>query len=182
MKKIVVALGISFAFSSGIIAQVFMANTCEISFFSPTPIEEIKAINKDARPFLNTTTEAFQLKIGMALFKFEKPLMQEHFNENYVETEKFPYSTFKGKINEKIDFTKDGEYTVTVTGTLSLHGVDQERTIPGTVTVKGEEISISSTFKIKFSDHNINIPKLYSGVIPGDTEVKINATLMPFKK
>ena len=136
MKKILL-VATAIHFCSGVFAQVYMATKCEISFLSPTPVEEISAINKEARPFLNTATGAVQVKIGMVQFKFEKPLMEEHFNENYVESEKFPHATFKGKINEKVDYAKDGEYKVTVTGVLSLHGVDQQRTIPGVVTIKG---------------------------------------------
>jgi len=109
-------------------------------------------------------------------------LMQEHFNENYVESEKFPVATFKGKINEKVDYTKDGDYKVTVTGKLNLHGVEKDRTIDGLVSVKGAVISTSSSFKIKFADHNVVIPRLYSGIIPEDTDVKLDATLEPFKK
>lgn len=163
-------------------AQVFIAKTCDITFFSPSGVEDITATNKDAKPFLNTSNGNVQIKIGMRLFKFAKPLMEEHFNENYVETEKYPYAIFKGKINETIDYTKDGEYTVTVTGILSLHGVDKEQTIPGTLIVKGNQIIISGAFKINMAAYNINIPSLYKDIIPEETDVKINATLEPFKK
>ena len=118
----------------------------------------------------------------MNAFVFEKPLMQEHFNENYVESEKYPSAIFKGKINEKIDFTKDGEYKVTVTGILSLHGVDKERKQEGTIAVKGSEISMATKFNIHIADHNIKVPSLYVQNIAEDVEVKLNATLEPFKK
>jgi polyisoprenoid-binding protein YceI len=163
-------------------SQVFIAKSCEITFFSASTVEDITATNKETYPLLNTSNGNVQMKIGMRLFKFSKPLMEEHFNENYVETEKYPYSIFKGKINESIDYTKDGEYYVTVTGILSLHGIDKEKTIPGKLIVKGKQIIISAVFKINLSEHNIVIPSLYTGVIPDETEVKINATLEPFKK
>lgn len=182
MKKSVLVLAVITAFIPRMSAQIFMAKTCEISFFSPTPVEDIAAVTKIAKPLLNTQTQDVQIKIPMTSFIFKKPLMQEHFNENYVETEKYPAAIFKSKINEKIDFTKDGEYNVTVTGILSLHGVDKEYTFPGKLVIKGDQITISSTFRIKFADHNIVIPGLYSGIIPADTEVKINAVLEPFKK
>src|ERR1019366_1209664 len=86
-------------------AQIYMAKTCEISFFSKTPVEDIDAINKATKPLLNIATGDLQMKIVMTAFVFEKPLMQEHFNENYVESEKFPYAFFKGKINEKVNYT-----------------------------------------------------------------------------
>ncbi len=182
MKKLILLSAVVTAFTSEISAQIFMAQAGEASFFSPTPVENITATSKTAKYILNTKTQDIQAKIAMTSFVFEKPLMQEHFNENYVESEKYPHAILKGKINEKIDFTKDGEHPVTVTGIMSIHGVDKEYSIPGKLIVKGDQIIISSTFKLKFADHNIVIPSLYTGVIPPDTEVKINSILEPFKK
>lgn len=183
MKKLLSVLTI-LLLSNGVFAQIFLSpqGQCEVSFFSSTPVEDIIAVNNVSQPILNAATNAFQIKISMINFKFEKPLMEEHFNENYVETEKYPHAIFKGKINEKIDYTKDGEHKVTVTGTLSLHGVDQIRTIPGTLTIKNGKIAISSVFKIIFADHNITIENYYIGILPDHTEVKVNAVLEPYKK
>jgi hypothetical protein len=182
MRKINLLFTVVTAFTSQLSAQIFMAKTCEVTFFSQTPIEDITASSKIAKPLLNTKTQDVQVKIPMTSFVFEKPLMQEHFNENYVESEKFPFAIFKGKINEKTDFTADGENNVTVTGIMSLHGVDKEYTMPGKLIIKGGQITISSTFKITFADHKIIIPSLYAGVFPPDTEVKINSVLEPFQK
>ncbi len=183
MKKNKIAIVLLLiAFNTKIFAQIYMAKSCEISFSSVTPVENIAAVNKAVKPLLNTATGDLQMKIAMTAFVFEKPLMQEHFNENYVESEKFPNAFFKGKINEKIDYTKDGEYKVTATGKFTIHGVEKERTIDGVITVKGQQVMLSSTFRIKFADYNIVIPSLQAAVIPEDTEVKINATLEPYKK
>lgn len=168
--------------TSSMVAQIYIAKKCEISFLSVTPIEDIAATNTAVKPLLNTATGDLQMKIPMTAFIFEKPLMQEHFNENYVESEKFPYAIFKGKLDNKINFTKDGEYKTTVTGKLMIHGVEKDRTIEGVITVKGSEISLASSFKIAFADHEIVIPALYSGVIPPQTDVKITAQLEPYKK
>jgi len=163
-------------------AQIYLAKTCEISFFSEAPLENIKAVNKAAKPILNTATNDIQMKIVISAFVFEKPLMQEHFNENYMESEKFPEATFKGKINEQIDWKKDGEYKVTVTGVLKIHGVEKTRTLEGTVKIKGEEITIETKFNIHVADHNIKVPSMYVKNIAEDVEVKLNAVLEPFKK
>jgi hypothetical protein len=163
-------------------AQIYIAKTCEISFSAPTPVEDIAAVNTAVKPLLNINTGDLQMKIPMTAFIFEKPLMQEHFNENYVESEKFPYAFFKGKLDQKIDFSKDGEYKVTATGKLTIHGVEKDRTIEGTIRVKGKEIALTSAFKVTFADHQIIIPALYSGVIPPDAQIKMNALLEPFKK
>jgi hypothetical protein len=163
-------------------SQIYIANSCSISFFSASPLENIEALNKAAKPIINTATGDVQVKIVMNAFVFDKPLMQEHFNENYVESEKYPNCVFKGKINETIDWAKDGEYKVTVTGMLNLHGVDKERKLEGTTTVKGTEISLNTKFNIHIADHNIKVPSLYVQNIGEDVEVKLNATLEPFKK
>jgi hypothetical protein len=181
MKKLILS-SIAVILCANVFAQIYIAKTCVISFLSKTPVEDIAGVNSQTKPLLNTATGDIQMKIAMTGFIFEKPLMQEHFNENYVESEKFPVAIFKGKINEKVDYTKDGEYKVTVTGKLNLHGVEKDRTIDGVVSIKGGVISLSSNFKIKFADHNIIIPGLYSGIIPEDTDVKLDATMEPFKK
>ncbi len=159
-----------------------MAKTCDVCFFSSGPIEDIKADNKAAKPILNTSTGDIQIKIPMSGFVFEKPLMQEHFNENYVETEKFPNAVFKGKINEKVDWTKDGESKVTITGKLNMHGVEKDRTIDGKVTVKGTVIILSTKFFIHIADYNIKVPSLYVKNIAEDVEIKLDASLEAFKK
>ena len=181
MKKIFLIL-IGIALSTSIYSQIYMAKNCEISFFSHSPIMDIKAVNKAAKPLLNTTTGDVQIKITMTSFEFEKPLMQEHFNEEYVESEKFPYAIFKGKINEKVDFTKDGDTKVTVTGKFTIHGVEKERTIEGIVSIEGKEIIISTKFNIHVADYDIKVPSLYVTTIAEDVEVKLNATLDPFNK
>lgn len=181
MKKIFSLIIAAFV-SAGVFAQIYMAKNCEISFFSAAPLENIEAVNKAAKPLINTATGDVQIKIAISAFVFEKPLMQEHFNENYMESEKFPNAIFKGKINEKVDFSKDGEYKVTVTGKLNIHGVEKDRTINGIIVVKGSQIMISSKFNIHIADHGIKVPSLYVQNIAEDVEVKLNATLEPFKK
>ncbi|MBA3970783.1 MAG: YceI family protein [Bacteroidetes bacterium] len=181
MKKIFFTLT-AIVFSTTIFAQIFMAKSCEVSFFSASPLENIEAINKAAKPLVNAATNDVQIKIVNTAFIFEKPLMQEHFNENYMESEKFPNTIFKGKINEKIDWTKDGEHKVTVTGKMSMHGVDKEITFDGLITMKGGEMTIASKFKVHVADYKIKVPSLYVQNIAEDVDVKINAVLVPYKK
>ncbi len=181
MKKVFL-LFTGIALSTALSAQIFMAKTCDITFFSASPLENIEATNKAAKPILNTATNDVQVKIAMNGFSFHSPLMQEHFNENYVETEKYPNCIFKGKINETIDWKKDGEYKVTVAGTISLHGVDKEIKLDGTVTVKGSQIILLTKFKIHIADYKIQVPSLYVKNIAEDVDVTLNATLEPFVK
>jgi hypothetical protein len=181
MKKIII-IALLLVVTSYTKAQIYLAKSCEISFFSEAPMENIKAVNKAAKPIINTSTNDIQIKIVISAFVFEKPLMQEHFNENYMESEKYPEATFKGKINEQIDWKKDGEYKVTVTGVLKIHGVEKTRTLEGVVKIKGEEITIETKFNIHVADHNIKVPSMYVKNIAEDVEVKLNAVLEPYKK
>lgn len=153
-----------------------------ISFFSKAPLEDIEAVNKKVTIVLKTTTNDVQFGVTMLNFKFSKPLMEEHFNENYVESDKYPICTFKGKINETIDYSKDGEYKVTVKGTMDLHGVAKEAEIPGTLTVKGGNILLNSKFRIKVADYKIKVPSMYVQNIAEEVDVTVNGTLEPFVK
>lgn len=181
MKKLVVSV-IATLITTALSAQIYIAKTCEISFFSASPLENIEAINKASKPLINTASNDVQIKIVISAFQFEKPLMQEHFNENYMESEKIPNAFFKGKINEKIDWTADGEHKVTVTGKLTIHGVDKDRTIDGTVSIKGKQVTISSKFNVHIADHGVKVPSLYIQNIAEDVQVKLNAVLEPYKK
>lgn len=153
-----------------------------ISFFSKAPMENIEAVNKKVTMVLKSTTGDIQFGVTMLNFKFSKPLMEEHFNENYAESEKYPTCTFKGRIAETIDYGKDGEHKVTAKGTMTLHGVSKEVEIPGTLTVKGSNILLDSKFRIKVADYNIKVPSMYVQNIAEEVDVTVNGTLEPFVK
>jgi len=163
-------------------AQIYMGKSCVTHFFSKTSMKDIEASSNTAKPVLDAASGSFQMRIQNTSFKFESSFMQEHFNENYMESEKFPFSTFKGKINEKVDYTKDGENKVTCTGTMDMHGITQQITMPGTLTVKGKEVSIVSKFKIKPADYKIKVPSLYVKEIAEEIDVDINTVMEPYKK
>ncbi len=162
-------------------AQMFSSTQSQVSFFSKTPVEDIKAESKDIKALINVKTNDVAFLIGNTSFQFENKLMQEHFNEKYMESEKYPMSTFKGKINERVDFTKDGVYNVTVTGMLNIHGVEKVRTITGVITVSNGTIHIKSDFKVLVKDHNIEIPKLVLAKIAEEISVMVDANLSPKK-
>ena len=182
--KHILTFGLLFSIAVSVNAQIYKSKDkgVVVSFFSTTPIEDIDAKNNACSSFLNSTTDTIVFKIPNNAFVFPKSLMQEHFNENYMETPKYPYATFKGKINEDVDYTKEGTYKVTCTGMLKMHGVEQLRTIEGTVTVKGEELTILSNFNVKLADHKIDVPKLVTEKIAESILVKVNAQYTPYKK
>lgn len=177
MKKLI--LFIFFAPAYLFAQPIFTAVSSDVYFFSAAPLENIEATNKDAKSLLNTGTKEVAVIIGIRQFKFEKPLMEEHFNENYMESDKYKTADFKGKINEQIDFTKDGEYDVTVTGNLTIHGVTQERTIPGKITINGNSIKVNSKFPVALKDHNIKIPKAVIKNIAESVDVTVNIIYEP---
>ncbi len=159
-------------------AQLFYTQTGKTSFFSKTPLEDISAVNSAVSSILNTTTNDIAVRMNINQFKFPNRLMEEHFNENYLESEKFPAATFKGKIAEKIDFTKEGSYDVSVKGFMMIHGVTKEKTITGKLTVGKEGITVDSNFEIALVDYKIDVPKLVWEKIAEKIAVKNNFTLI----
>jgi hypothetical protein len=177
MKKIMVSL----LFMSAALlanAQLYSTSTGKVGFFSKTPVEDIKAENSSVLAVLKAETQEVAVAITNTAFEFENKLMQEHFNEKYMESETYPKCTFKGKINEKVDFTTDGETAVTVTGVLNIHGVDQNRTISGKVIVKDGKVQLLSDFKVKVADHKIKIPTVVIAKIAEEIAVKVDLLLV----
>lgn len=168
--------------SENIFSQIYLGKTCAISFYSDGIIEDIEARNTSAKPILNIKTDSVLFKISIQGFVFEKALMQEHFNETYMESDKYPHAMFRGKINENIDWTKDTTYKVTVTGNLNIHGITKTRTIDGSITIKGGEIMMETKFNVALKDHNITIPTLVVQNIAEIVEVKMKSTLTELKK
>ena len=163
-------------------AQLFVGEKSSLSFFSKTSMENIDATNTYLKPILNTANGSIAVKASQVLFAFKSSFMQDHYNENYMESEKYPYATFTGKINDSINYTKDGMYTVTVTGILNMHGVDQNRTIKGTLIVEGGKIIIDSKFDVKVADHKIKVPSLYIEKIAEIIQVAFHTEMVPYKK
>ncbi|MCS6917662.1 MAG: YceI family protein [Chitinophagales bacterium] len=150
-----------------------------ISFFSEAPLENIDAHTKSAVGVIDMNTGAVFFKVPIKTFTFKKALMQEHFNENYMESDKYPHATLKGQIINLPDPNKDGTYSVTVEGDLTIHGVTQKRQIPGTLVIKGNELQVTSEFDVRLADHNITIPKLVIKNIAEVVQVKVSSTLVP---
>jgi hypothetical protein len=163
-------------------AQLYTSKNSEVDFFSKTPIEDIKALNTKSSSIINTANGEIVVKIPVDQFQFSNKLMQQHFNENYLESEKYPYATFKGKINEVINFTKAGVYEVSASGILNIHGVNQERTIKGSLTVGEGIINLNSKFDVLLIDHKIDIPKLVFKKIAEQIAVSARINYIPNKK
>lgn len=182
MKKIIAAVVLTFTGVSFAQAQVFKSKKDEVkvSFFSSTPIEDISAMHSTSTSFIANDSVKFML--SNTGFVFPKPLMQEHFNENYMESPKYPRSTFRGMINEKPDLTKDGVYKVNCTGLLYMHGVEKNITVPGVITVKNGEVNLNAAFKVKLDDYKIARPKVVMEKIAEQIDIKIDANYAPYGK
>ncbi len=160
--------------------HLYSTGNGETSFFSETPVENITAVNKLGQAILNTSNNELLVQMNMKQFDFPNKLMQEHFNENYIESAKYPKAIFKGKINEKIDFTKPGTYDVSATGDFTLHGVTKSRTLNGKVTVAPNAINILTDFDVALTDHNIEVPKVVFMKIAQTIQVKNKYNLAPY--
>jgi hypothetical protein len=163
-------------------AQVVMSHNARLSFFSEAPIENINAESNTGVSALNLSTKTIYFKVFMSSFEFKKSLMQEHFNENYMESSKYPVAEFNGKINDQIDLAKDGTYPVTVQGKLSIHGVTKDYTVKAELKVNGGEIAANSTFQVKLADHQIKIPRLVIKNIAEIVQVTVSALYKPDSK
>jgi hypothetical protein len=178
MKNAVSLLVLAIACSLSVSAQKVYTKNGSISFFSKSPLENITANNNQVMSVLNLQTGEMQFSVLVKAFHFEKALMEEHFNENYMESSKFPKSSFKGGITDlsKIDFKKDGSYSVTVTGDLTIHGVTKKVSVPGTIAVKAGVPTANAKFPLRLADYNISIPKLVKDNIAEVIEITVACT------
>lgn len=166
-------------FALGAKAQIYMGkqDSTKITFFSTAPLENITAVNKTTIPILSTTSGDVVIKVSIQGFQFEKALMQEHFNENYMESDKYPQAIFKGKVTGKVDYKKDGAYAVKVVGKLTIHGVEKDRTIDAIITVKGGVLTVDSQFDVALKDHNITVPELLFQKISETVKVTMHSMM-----
>jgi hypothetical protein len=181
MKKLITLFFVLGLFGPLAYAQLCSTQSGKIDFYSKTPAEDIEAHSGKVLAVMSTEKKEMAFSVENTTFEFPNKLMQEHFNEKYMESEKYPKSSFKGKVNENIDLSKDGEYPVTVTGKLNLHGVEKDRTIGGTISVNSGVLTLKSEFKVLVKDHDITIPKLVIANIAEEITVTVNAQLMPKK-
>lgn len=161
----------------------FYTKTGKISFYSSATMENIEAANKSVVCLLNSATGDLQFSLLMKGFEFKKALMQEHFNKNYVESDKYPKAEFKGQItnNSAINYAVNGSYNAIVKGKLTIHGVTKDIETSGTITVKDGKLTVASTFNVLVADYNITIPRIYKDNISKTIKITVNCALDPLK-
>jgi hypothetical protein len=181
MKKVLITgLFLSTA-ASPVFAQKYMTRTGKI-FFTATAAhspEKIEGVNNEVANILDSKSGDIVFQVLVKSFKFERELMKEHFNENYMESDKFPKSEFKGTVTNiaEVNFAKDGTYNVKVTGKLSIHGVTNDITVPGTITVKGSSVTAKAKFPVALKDYKIDIPSLVADKIDKIASISLESEL-----
>ncbi len=184
MKKSISILIVFLLLGSAAFSQNFVTKTGHIKFYSETPIETIEANNHAVNSALNPKTGEFVFKVLMKSFEFEKALMQEHFNENYVESDKFPNAIFNGKVANvaDIDFSSDGSYDASIKGDLTIHGVTKAVEEKGTFIVKNGKIQGVSVFNVLLDDYEIKVPGAVKQQISESIEVSVDIMLEEVSK
>ncbi|WP_346317405.1 YceI family protein [Chitinophaga sp. YIM B06452] len=179
MKKLVIICCLLCCCLYGVAQNIQSCRNVMFRFYSSAPLEDIEAKTTQGVSAINTNTKAIYFKVPINTFQFKKKLMQEHFNENYLESDKYPHAEFKGKVLENPDLTKDGVYPVTVEGSLQIHGVTKTYKEQGTLTVQNGKLSASAKFNVRVADHKIKIPSLVVKNIAEVVEVTVEAAYQP---
>jgi polyisoprenoid-binding protein YceI len=164
-------LGIAFP----VCAQRYVAENGSISFFSQAPVENIEAGNNKVTSLFNVSDGMVAFSVPIKEFQFEKKLMQEHFNDKYMESDRFPRATFSGKVTG-YSMTGAGLQSVRAKGKLSIHGIVKEIDVPGTFEVKNGQVVVKSKFKVLNKDYGIEIPQLLWKNVSEEIEITINMT------
>ena len=179
-KRFFITFSLILIFSTSFKEQVDIYNISKanIVFTSDAPMELIKAISTELKGLIETEKKQFAFSVKIKSFKgFNSGFQKDHFNENYLESDKYPDATFSGKIIEDVDFKKNAILSVRAKGILTLHGVAKERIIKSEMTIKNGAISIKANFTVLLADHNIPIPKVVHEKLASEIKVEVNSEL-----
>ncbi|TAE60649.1 MAG: YceI family protein [Bacteroidetes bacterium] len=156
--------------------SVFTCDQGQLTLISEAPLETIRATSTQVKGLIDPVKRSFAFSVNIVTFQgFNSPLQREHFNENYLESDKYPKATFNGKIIETVDLTQNGVYIVRAKGMMNIHGVEMERIIKAEVEVKGGQMTVKADFTVLLTEHNITIPKIVKQKISEEVKVSINA-------
>ncbi len=165
----------------GLFAQdKYFTKSGHIDFFSHSPLEDIKANNEQVLSIIDTSTGEVAIYVLMKSFSFKKALMQEHFNENYVESDKFPKSVFKGKMTN-LDLSKSGDQEVAINGELTLHGKSAPINTTGVFNKSDDKITLKGDFMATVADYGIQIPRTVVNNIGKEIKVTFDLTHEPYQ-
>lgn len=175
-KKIIILLFVLYSICS--FSQKYISRNGSVQFNASTPLEIINPINNHVSSVFNSENGEIVFQMNMISFKFEKALMETHFNEKYVESEKYPKAIFTGKIkNWNSDFLDGKNHNVIAVGTITIHGIEKEIEVKGSIQKNNNNIMINSDFELIISDFDIKIPKLVRDKISKKVKVEVNINL-----
>lgn len=181
MKKIFLIASVLIAGGLCVNGQTYMTRTGKIDFDATTKSspEKIEAKNNEVACIVDAKTGDLRFQVLIKSFKFERELMQEHFNENYMESDKFPKSEFKGKITNlsEVKFDKSGTYDVKATGKLTIHGVTKDVDVTGFIIVKSNSLILHSKFSVNLSAYNISVPAVVADKVDKSAAITLEAVL-----
>jgi hypothetical protein len=183
MRQLILLLAIFFLSSADVLAQErFFTRTGHIWFYSDAPLEDIEAHNRKVVSILDIGTGDMVFSVPMKEFEFRKSLMQTHFNENYVESDKYPKATFKGKVinMQVVDLERDAAYEVRVKGVLHIHGQDKSIDTVGILEVKAGRLLGKSTFTVTPQEFGIKIPRLVRNNVARRIDIMVEVVYEPF--
>jgi polyisoprenoid-binding protein YceI len=182
MNKLIIFFILVLAFFNASAQSRFFTKDAKINFNSSTPLEDIIAESNQATTFIDIDNNEVAFSVLTTSFKFRRALMEEHFNENYMESTKFPKAKFTGKIITPIDWKSQKSVTVDVKGELTMHGASKEVTIKAQITPGKDKITATSEIKIKPEDFKISIPSAVRDKIAKEVTIKIDAVYAPYQQ
>lgn len=146
----------------------------KIDFSSNAAVELITGSDEKVQGLVDPAKNTFAFIVNMKGFSgFNSALQKEHFNEKYLETDKFYQATFSGSFIDPVNYEKEGVYKVQAKGFLTIHGIKQTRIIPGTITIEKGKMVIDADFVVPLADHGIKIPEIVSQKIATEINIKL---------
>ena len=182
MNKIIAVFSLLLCVGNASSQTIYKTDTSMVSFFSATPVENIEAYNTASTSLINVAKKEITFRVPISGFRFKESLMGEHFNENYMETEQFPYATFKGKLSDSLDISKDTIYNITATGMMNIHGQDRAEEYNGLMICMDGKATLNCDFAVSLADYNIKVPKVVYENIAEVIEVKTFFRFIPYEK
>ncbi len=183
MKNLLILILLFVMLSEAQAQEKYFTKAGFAKFYSDAPLEDIEAINNKVQSIIDMQKNDIVINVPITGFQFGNSLMQEHFNENYLESEKFPSAAFQGYFESQTaaDMSKPGVYEVIVKGNMTIHGVTKRLSTVGVIKVGDNKIIASTVFNIKVADYEIKIPTMVFRNIAEEVEVTVELQYLPFK-
>ena len=179
---LIVAFLLTNGMVQNVLGQKYIGRNGYVRFFSEAPLEDIEAINQSGLSIFDTSSGEIAFTIPIDQFEFEKKLMQQHFNENYLESEKYPNSTFKGTIIGFSDAKVEGKQNLKAIGEITIHGITKEIVVMGTGNIRDYHIFLEAKFPVALKDFQIKIPRVVLYNIAEVVEVTIRFEYIPYEE